>query len=131
MKYSLRFLLNFAKQAAKFSNCKRTQVGAVCVSATGKLTFGYNHTPDCNTPCEENDVTLDHVIHAEISAMAGVKEPDILVITHSPCLSCATEIVKRGVKVVFFEESYRLKDGLNYLSRNNVIFNQIGEDSNE
>jgi dCMP deaminase len=86
------------------------------------ISFGYNGTPRgfCNE-CEENDVTKDEVIHAEMNAIlkAGNDASGaILYVTMSPCVECAKIIKQSGIRLVVYKELYRNLDGLNKLKIN-------------
>jgi deoxycytidylate deaminase len=58
-------------------------------------------------------------IHAEI-ALFEKMIPDILIISHSPCMKCAEQIINRGIKTVLYNEEYRIKDGIVLLESHGV-----------
>lgn len=67
--------------------------------------------------------TYDHVIHSEansISRLAMSTESGFgasLIVTHSPCLQCSKIIYGAGIKAVYYKNSYRSDDGINFLRR--------------
>lgn len=107
------------------SYARRLQVGAVIVDQTTDqpVSIGWNGTaPGQPNICEFEDdngnlVSHEGVIHAEINAMRKLrsrhnKELLSLFVSHSPCPDCAKEIVRSGIKQVFFYERYRLNEGM-------------------
>jgi deoxycytidylate deaminase len=90
-------------------DCKRMKVTAIGIKGTDTYTAtNYNKTECTNEPGNCG------CIHAERALFEKVI-PDILIISHSPCLSCAIEIGNLGIKHVFYYEEYRLPVGMNYL----------------
>jgi deoxycytidylate deaminase len=57
--------------------------------------------------------------HAEIALFEKVI-PDVLILSHSPCLNCAKAIIHHGIKTVLYKEEYRLIDGLVLLEGHGV-----------
>jgi dCMP deaminase len=111
--------MGIAYVISTLSRCERAKVGAVIVNNGNIVSFGFNGTPSgfCNT-CEENDVTLPEVIHAECNAIlkAGslAKGAD-LYLTLSPCVECCKLIKQVGIKKVYFNKLYRDVSGLTKL----------------
>ena len=58
-------------------------------------------------------------VHAEIALFEKVI-PDVLIVSHSPCVNCANEIIRLGINTVLYKEEYRLKDGLVLLEGHGV-----------
>ena len=103
--------MNIAYEVAQLSRCNRKKVGAIIVKDGNILSFGYNGPPSgfCNE-CEENDVTKDEVIHAEMNAIlkAGKDaQGATMYVTMSPCIQCAKIIKQSALKCVVFDELYR------------------------
>ncbi len=114
--------LDIAENIARFSHAERNKVGALIVSSEGKIVgTGYNGTPSgCSNSCETSDnSTFDYVIHAELNAIFNATthnlENSTIFVTHSPCIKCASAIVQKKIKTVFFLERYRLTDGIEFL----------------
>lgn len=92
--------------------CKRMVVIAIGIKGTDIYTAtNYNSYECSNLPGECG------CIHAEIALFEKVI-PDILVLSHSPCINCAQEIIKHGIKIVLYKNEYRIKDGIVLLKNN-------------
>ena len=114
--------IDIAHIVSQLSRCNRKKVGAIIVKDGNIVSFGYNGTPTgfCNE-CEENDVTKDEVIHAEMNAIlkAGTKtQGATMYVTMSPCIECAKIIKQSGLKCVVFDELYRDTKSLQKLKIN-------------
>lgn len=117
-----RMYMNIAYEVAQLSRCNRKKVGAIIVKDGNIVSFGYNGTPRgfCNE-CEENNVTKDEVIHAEMNAIlkAGKDaQGATMYVTMSPCIQCAKTIKQSGLKCVVFDELYRDTQALQKLKIN-------------
>ena len=127
--------LDLALRISKESYCKRLQVGAVIVKDGNIISFGYNGTPSgLPNVCEENDVTLPTVLHAESNAITKACKSPIstegatIYMTHSCCVECAKLIVQSGIKKVYYLKDYRDLKGIKLLqdcdievSKTNII----------
>lgn len=127
--------LDLARRIAKESYCKRLQVGALIVKDGNIISFGYNGTPSgLPNVCEENNVTLPTVLHAESNAITKACKSPIstegatIYMTHSCCVECAKLIVQSGIKKVYYLEDYRDRKGIELLrtcdievSKTNII----------
>jgi deoxycytidylate deaminase len=110
----LRIMMNFAKELASLSTCKRAKVGCVVVPAslTEVLAIGYNGPPSgtSNDSCT-NEVGVCGCVHAEANALVKLKTEHtglMLVTTCSPCRGCAGLIVNSGaIRWVVYGEQYR------------------------
>jgi dCMP deaminase len=116
--------INIAKEVGTLSHCTRSKVGAVLVKDGNVISFGYNGTPaGMDNCCEENDVTKDEVIHAEMNAIlkaaksGNAVEGSTLYLTLSPCKECSKLILQSGVKKVVYLNRYRNLDGIQFLSQ--------------
>ncbi len=114
--------MDIAHIVAKLSRCNRAKVGAIIVKDGNIISFGYNGTPTgfCNE-CEENDVTKDEVIHAEMNAIlkAGINaQGATMYVTMSPCIQCSKIIKQSGLQCVIFDNLYRDTQGLDKLKIN-------------
>jgi len=116
--------INVALQISTLSHCIRSKVGAVLVKEGNIIAFGYNGTPSgMDNSCEKDNVTLPHVIHAEVNAVLKAAKTgasvdgSTLYLTLSPCLDCSKLILQAGVKRVVYLETYRHLDGPNFLKQ--------------
>jgi len=116
--------INIAKETSTLSHCVRSKVGAVLVKDGNIISFGYNGTPSgMNNCCEDNDITLPHVIHAEVNAILKAAKTgnsvdgSTLYLTLSPCLDCSKLILQSGIKKVVYLNVYRNTQGIDFLSQ--------------
>lgn len=130
--------MDTAERFAKLSSAKRLQVGAVVVKDERITSIGYNGTPaGWDNTCEDEiwppyygeEPTLKtkpEVIHAEANAISKLAkssesgEGASIFITHAPCVECAKLIYGAGIKHVYYRNSYRNEDGLNFLVKCNI-----------
>jgi dCMP deaminase len=75
--------------------------------------------------------TKPEVLHAETNAVAKVAKStnstdgaDIFV-THAPCIECAKLIHQSGIKRLFYRDTYKNDDGLNFLNQCNIEVNHV------
>ena len=139
-----------AEVYAKLSSAKRLHVGCVVVKDNTIIGIGYNGMPagwdnECETrdyfspwPSEHTDEdgatynlkTKPEVLHAETNALAKIarstnsSEGATLFVTHAPCLDCAKLIHQSGIDSVYYRNSYRNDDGINFLKKCNVAVQQ-------
>ena len=116
--------INIAKEIGSLSHCTRSKVGAVLVKDGNVISFGYNGTPaGMDNGCEENNVTKDEVIHAEMNSILKAAksgnsvEGSTLYLTLSPCKECSKLILQSGVKKVVYLNTYRNLEGIQFLSQ--------------
>jgi dCMP deaminase len=116
--------LNIAKEIGSLSYCQRSKVGAVIVKDNNIISFGYNGTPaGMDNCCERDNVTLPHVIHAEMNAILKAAKGGhsvngaVLYQTLSPCIDCAKLILQSGIKRVIYLEEYRKTEGVDFLKQ--------------
>ena len=119
-----RVFINIAKNISSLSHCNRSKVGAILVKSGNLISFGYNGTPSgMDNSCEENDITLPHVIHAEINVILKAAKTgnsvdgSTLYLTLSPCIDCSKVILQSGIKRVVYLTEYRNLDGVNFLKQ--------------
>jgi len=66
------------------------------------------------------------VLHAESNAIAKLaKSPESgdgasIFITHSPCIDCAKLIYQSGITTVYYDESYRSTQGIDFLNKSGI-----------
>lgn len=71
-------------------------------------------------------VTKPEVLHAETNAIAKLARSNesghgaTLFVTHAPCLDCAKLVYQSGINSVFYRNSYRNEDGLQFLEKAGV-----------
>lgn len=131
----LRYL-RMAKIWAENSYCKRRQVGALVVKDQMIISDGYNGTPSgFENVCEENDVTLPYVLHAEANAITKLARSSnnsdgaTLYVTASPCIECSKLIIQAGIKRVVYSREYRLNDGIRLLQQAGINVEYINPDN--
>jgi dCMP deaminase len=128
--------MDTAERFAQLSSAKRLQVGAVVVKDERITSIGYNGTPaGWDNNCEELVhriaeepilKTKPEVIHAEANAISKLAKSSesgagsSIFITHAPCVECAKLIYGAGIKRVYYRNSYRNDDGLDFLYKCNI-----------
>lgn len=125
--------LRMARIWAENSYCQRRRVGAIIVRGSMIISDGFNGTPSgFENVCEDADgVTKPYVLHAEANAISKVarsnnsSEGATLYVTASPCMECSKLIIQAGIKRVVYNEEYRMRDGLDLLSRAGVVCDRI------
>jgi len=132
-----KVFINIAKETSTLSHCVRSKVGAVLVKDGNIISFGYNGTPSgMNNCCEEDNVTLKHVIHAECNAILKAAKTgnsvdgSTLYLTLSPCLDCSKLILQSGIKRVVYLNVYRNSEGIDFLKQFIQVENYDVQESN-
>lgn len=145
-----------AQLFSELSHARRLHVGAIVVKDDRIISIGYNGMPsgwDNNCEYEEvysrqvapgDDYELVHtgklvtrpeVLHAETNAISKLAKSTesgdgaSMFITHSPCLDCAKLIYQSGIKSVYYRESYRSDDGIQFLQKSGVQVEQVDTNS--
>ena len=121
---------------AENSYCKRRKVGALLVKDKMIISDGYNGTPSgFENVCEdEENITKPYVLHAEANAITKVARSNnssngaTLYVTSSPCIECAKLIIQAGIVRVVYSDAYRLSDGINLLSKANIVLVSVEMD---
>ena len=129
--------MDVAERFAQLSSAKRLQVGAIVVKDDRIISIGYNGMPTGWTnECEfevhakelgyTESVTKPEVIHAESNAISKLArgtesgEGASIFITHSPCMDCAKLIYQSGIATVYYKESYRSTQGIDFLEKSDI-----------
>jgi dCMP deaminase len=92
---------------------------------------------NCHWDYQEEDGTVynlktkPEVLHAETNAISKLAKSSesgdgaSIFITHAPCLDCAKLIYQSGINRVFYRNSYRNTNGVDFLEKSNVAVTQI------
>ena len=78
-------------------------------------------------------ITKAETLHAESNALAKVarstesSEGATLFCTHAPCIDCAKLIYQAGIETVYYKETYRSEDGLNFLRKSGINVHQYSD----
>lgn len=134
----------YMKTAETFAECstaKRLHVGAIVVKDDRIISIGYNGMPsgwdnDCEDIKINNDgqyelKTKPEVLHAETNAIAKLAKSNesglgaTMFITHSPCMDCAKLVYQSGINTVYYRNSYRDEDGIQFLEKAGVKIEKV------
>ena len=146
MKQKLKLAyIRTAEIFAELSYARRLHVGAIVVKDDRIISIGYNGMPagwdnNCETYIHGEDNTIylkskPEVLHAETNAIAKLAKSTesganaTMFITHSPCLDCAKLIYQSGISSVYYRDSYRNEDGIQFLKQSGIIVEQIEKGS--
>ena len=100
--------------------CKRMTVHAVGIQGnTIEYATNYNIT-ECT-----GEAGNCGCIHAEEALIQKMPHPDMVIISHSPCINCAQMLVSAGVKKVYYIHEYRIRDGIEYLQEKRIEVRQL------
>jgi dCMP deaminase len=115
---------NIAKEISTLSKCNRFKVGAILVKDGNIISMSYNGTPSgTDNCCEKDNITLPHVIHAEVGAILKAAKTgnsvndSTIYLTLSPCLDCSKLILQSGIKRVVYLTAYRNLEGVDFLKQ--------------
>ena len=126
-----------AETFAELSSAKRLHVGAIVVKDDRIISIGYNGMPSgWDNNCEDlirneqdngivkyTTISKPEVLHAETNAIAKLARSNesglgsTMFITHAPCLDCAKLVYQSGINSVFYRNSYRSEDGIQFLEK--------------
>ena len=125
--------MDVAERFAKLSSAKRLQVGAIVVKDDRIISIGYNGMPagwtnECENYIQLSDDTITtktkpEVIHAEANAIAKLAKGNesgdgsSMFLTHAPCIDCAKQVYTAGIKKVYYRNSYRDTQGVDFLEK--------------
>lgn len=128
--------LKAAKVYAELSHAQRLKVGAVLVKDNRIISIGYNGMPSgMDNECEYVVTAPDgspvihtkpEVVHAEANSILFAAREGIptngctMIATHSPCYECSKMIIQSGIKEVYYETPYRVKDSIDFLIKAGV-----------
>jgi dCMP deaminase len=131
-----------AEVYAELSSAKRLQVGCVIVKDNTIIGIGYNGMPsgwdnNCemvkHTDFTGTVVTMSkpEILHSETNAIAKVAKSTnstdgaTMFITHAPCLDCSKLIYQSGINSVYYRNSYRNDEGIDFLKKCEVEVCQV------
>ena len=133
--------MDTAERFAQLSSATRLQVGAVVVKDNRIISIGYNGTPAgwdnlCEDIIQLSDDTVttktkDEVIHAEANAISKLARSNDsglgsdMFISHAPCVHCAKLIYGAGISKVYYRNSYRDTDGIDFLTKCNIEVEKV------
>lgn len=103
----------------KGTECKRMLVRAFGINVKESKT-AYAENRNFNAEGCTDEPGKCGCTHAEINLLLELPNPDVVVVSHSPCINCAKSLVEAKVKVVTYMEEYRIRDGIEYLEKNGV-----------
>jgi dCMP deaminase len=129
--------ITIASTVATMSTARRLQVGAIVVKDDRVISMGYNGMPSgWDNNCEDEIcwpngeikflTTKPEVLHAETNAIAKLARSNesglgaTMFITHSPCLDCAKLVYQSGINTVYYRNSYRSEEGIQFLEKAGV-----------
>ena len=135
----------YMKTAETFAECStaiRLHVGAIVVKEDRIISIGYNGMPSgWDNNCEDYHgldlkgnptlVTKPEVLHAETNAIAKLAKSNesglgaSMFVTHAPCLDCAKLVYQSGINTVYYRNSYRDENGIQFLEKAGVTIEKI------
>jgi dCMP deaminase len=98
---------------------------------------GRHEYMDLDYPLQEPDGTYyklktkPEVLHAETNSLAKIarstnsSEGAALFVTHAPCLDCAKIIHQAGINSVYYRNTYRSTDGIDFLEKCNINVKKV------
>lgn len=132
----VNFYMDVAERTSQLSSAIRLKVGAVIVKENRILSYGYNGMPSgWDNVCEDQIYVDDfhvelktkpEVLHAETNAVAKVSSSNesskdaTMFCTHAPCIHCAKIIYQSGITNLYYRDTYRETDGLEFLEKSGV-----------
>lgn len=143
--------MKVAETFAELSSARRLHVGAIIVKDDRIISIGYNGMPsgwdnDCedlvvyrkeiepgifNNEYKHEWKTKPEVLHAETNAIAKLAKStesgngSTLFVTHAPCMDCAKLVYQSGISSVYYRNTYRSEDGINFLNAAGVNVNRV------
>lgn len=126
-----------AEVYAQLSSAKRLQVGCVVVKDNTIIGIGYNGMPsgwtnECEIELDNGETkTKPEVMHAETNSLAKIarstnsSDGAALFVTHAPCLDCAKIIHQAGINSVYYRNTYRSTDGIDFLEKCNINVKKV------
>ena len=137
--------MKVAETFAELSTARRLHVGAIVVKDDRIISIGYNGMPSgWDNNCEDlirneqdngivkyTTISKPEVLHAETNAIAKLAKSNesglaaTMFITHAPCLDCAKLVYQSGINTVYYRNSYRDENGIQFLEKAGVTVEKI------
>lgn len=131
-------MMGIARSVSLRGTCDRLWVGAAVARDSRVISTGYNGnvagSMHCQHASDGGDFGCETAVHAEANAIVFAARHGVSVYeaelwtTHQPCLQCAKLIVNAGIVRVYFEHSYRLREGLELLIHTGIEVFRVRED---
>jgi dCMP deaminase len=144
----LEAYMRTAETFAELSHARRLHVGAIVVKDDRIISIGYNGMPaGWDNNCEDEVLdsfagfegavhstrlkTKPEVLHAESNAISKLARSSesgdgaTMFITHAPCMDCSKLIYQSGIRRVFYRETYRSNDGIEFLEKCGIEVQQV------
>lgn len=138
-------MMAYAIDVSQLSTCCRRQVGCVIVTANKSYSYGYNYQPKKIVSCKSKGQCIrdiEHIehgknveycygIHAEHMAIEKAIENGLdlqnatIYCTHSPCATCAKEIINVGITDIVFLNKYPDDFAFKLLDEANVKYHEF------
>jgi dCMP deaminase len=120
---------------SKLSRAVRKKVGGVAITPQDVMVYSWNGRPaqddnECEIEINGELITHPEVLHCESNLVAKAAREGVslkcsnVVLTLSPCLPCAKLLYQAGVSAVFYDEQYRMTDGIDFLRRKGIHVEQ-------
>ena len=127
-----KLYMDMAINVAKFSYCKRKQVGCVIVK-DDIIVIGYNGTVSGKVNnCEDNDgETLWDVLHAESNALSKIMTSSLnskdatVYCTFSACIHCSKLLVQAKIKRFVYLTDHSDQRGLDLMRESGIIVEKL------
>jgi dCMP deaminase len=134
--------MKVAETYANLSSATRLKVGCVIVKNDTIIGIGYNGMPSgWDNVCEDEEYDEDgfhitsktkkEVIHAEINCISKIarstnsSDGADMFITHAPCIECAKSLFQSGIRKIFYRNTYRTEEGLQFLEKCGVEIEKV------
>lgn len=138
-------MMAYAIDISQLSTCCRRQVGCVIMTTNKSYSYGYNHQPKKIVSCKSKGQCIrdiEHIehgknveycygIHAEHMAIEKAIENGLdlqnatIYCTHSPCATCAKEIIDVGITDIVFLNKYPDEFAFKLLDEANVKYHEF------
>jgi len=132
-------MMGMARMVSLRGTCDRLQVGALIARDSRVISTGYNGNVAGLVHCSHRLLDVPGIpcttaVHAEANAIVFAARHGVEIFqadlwsTHQPCLECAKLIINAGVRRVWFEKDYRLREGLELLLEAGLEVFRVRED---
>ena len=114
------------------NNCENTVfVLGKEVIDTDMVSLGYTKTDNGNWTTLKSKPEVLHAERNALDKLARGNEGGLgstMFITHAPCLECAKSIYGAGISHVFYRDSYRSEDGIQFLTKCGVSIEKLSSE---